>query len=385
MKILYPGATIGVFGGGQLARMLALEARRMGYRIVVLDPDSACPAAQVADGHVLGSMDDVDAAETLARQCDVVTLDNEHVPVEVLERAARFTPVRPSAAVLGVVQDRLEQRRFLERHDTAQVRYAAVDDLQSLHAAAATIGLPGVLKTRRFGYDGKGQVRIERAAEIPSAWDALGHAPAVLEAFADFDKEISVLLSRSLQGTIAFHPVAENLHRNHILWTSRVPARISAQIDADAKQIGRQIAEAFDYVGMLAIELFLMRDGSLLVNEIAPRTHNSGHFSLGACATSQFEQHVRAICGLALGDPSLLRPAVMLNILGDLWRNGPPSFSAVLSQPAAHLHLYGKKEAYPGRKMGHVVVSDNDAERAYELAVSLAAELDRDASDPTVR
>lgn len=385
MKVLYPGATIGVFGGGQLARMLALEARRMGYRIIVVDPDPTCPAAQVSDGVVVGAMDDVEAAETLARQCDVVTLDNEHIPVEVLERAARFTPVRPSPAVLGVVQDRLAQRRFLERHDTAQVRYAAVDDLESLRAAAATVGLPGVLKTRRFGYDGKGQVRIDRVEDIPSAWEAIGQAPAVLESFAPFDKEISVLLSRNLQGNIAFHPVAENVHRNHILWTTRVPARISPQVVTNAQQIGRHIAEAFDYVGMLAIELFLMRDGSLLVNEIAPRTHNSGHFSLGACETSQFEQHVRAICGLALGDGSLLRPAVMLNILGDLWRNGAPSFAAVLSQPNAHLHLYGKRQAYPGRKMGHILVSDDDAERTYAIAESLHAELERAAAEPPVR
>jgi 5-(carboxyamino)imidazole ribonucleotide synthase len=357
--------------------MLAFEARRMGYRIVALDPDPESPAAQVSDRRVVAALDDVEAAEQLAKQCDVVTLDTEHIPSTLLERLERIVPVRPSAAVLRIVQDRLEQRRFLDAQRAAQVRYAAVESAGELHAAVASVGVPAVLKTRRSGYDGKGQVRIGSTEQVAAAWQAVGRAPAILEEFVEFDREISVLLARDLEGNVCFYPIAENLHRRHVLWTSRVPARVSTATATAAQQLASHIAAALGHVGMLALELFVTRDGALLVNEIAPRTHNSGHFSLGACVTSQFEQHVRAICGLALGDPSLLRPAVMLNLLGDLWQTGVPRFGAVLSQPNVHLHLYGKQRAYPGRKMGHVLVLDDDLDRAYARAEAIAGELER--------
>lgn len=378
MKPLWPGATIGVLGGGQLARMLALEARRMGYRVVVLDPEPRSPAAQVADGQVIGAFDDVAAAEQLANQCDVITLDHEHIPAELLERLERITPVRPGSRVLRVIQDRLEQRCFLDDQRAGQARWTKVGTREELHEAVRTIGLPAILKTRRSGYDGKGQVRIEHADQIESAWNAIAAAPAILEAFVDFEKEISVLLARDLQGNVRFHPIAENLHRRHVLWTSRVPARVSAEQTAQAEQLGARIAEALGHVGMLAVELFVTRDGGLLVNEIAPRTHNSGHYTFGACATSQFEQHARAICGLPLGDPSLLRPAVMLNLLGDLWQSGAPKWEALLGKPDTHLHLYGKERATPGRKMGHVLVLDDDIERAHARAEAIATELGAD-------
>ncbi len=380
MTRVWPGGTIGILGGGQLGRMLALEARRMGYRVAVLDPEPEGPAAQVADSHVRGAFDDLEAAMKLAGESDVITLDTEHVPRELLERLETMKPMRPSARVLRVIQDRLEQRRFLEALGAPQVRYAAVSDAESLRAAAELVGLPSVLKTRRSGYDGKGQARAALPVELAGAWGRIGEAPAILESFVAFEKEISVLLARDVDGDVRFHPIAENVHRHHILRTSRVPARIPEELAAQAQALGARIASALDHVGMMAVELFVTRGGSLLVNEIAPRTHNSGHYSFGACATSQFEQHVRAICGLPLGDPSLLRPAVMLNLLGDLWRDGPPSWSPVLAHPAAHLHLYGKRRASPGRKMGHVLILGEDVEQVSTLAETIAAELDRGAS-----
>jgi 5-(carboxyamino)imidazole ribonucleotide synthase len=373
---IWPGGTIGVMGGGQLARMLALEARRMGYRIAVLDPEPAGPAAQVADISVEGAFDNLEAAEALAAHSDVITIDTEHVPATVLERLETLQPVRPSADVLRVVQDRLEQRRFLEARGVPQVRHAPVSDAASLHAAISAVGLPAILKTRRSGYDGKGQARVDRADALADAWRAVGETPAVAESFVDFEREISVLLARDLDGNVRFYPIAENTHRRHILYTSRVPARISAELASRAVELGARIASDLGHIGMMAVEMFVTHEGGLLVNEIAPRTHNSGHYSFGACATSQFEQHIRAICGLPLGDPALLRPAVMLNLLGDLWSNGPPPWSIVLSHPAARLHLYGKRRSSPGRKMGHVLVLSDNADDAHTVAEAIAAELE---------
>jgi 5-(carboxyamino)imidazole ribonucleotide synthase len=378
-----PGGTIGILGGGQLARMMALEARRMGYRVAIQDPDPEGPAGQVSDVRVAGAFDDLEAARTLARHSDVITLDTEHIPASLLEQLEALKPVRPAARVLRIVQDRLEQRRFLEAQGIPQVRYAPVSDAESLPAAAGTVGFPAVLKTRRFGYDGKGQARIDAPAGCADAWAALRGAPAVLESFVDFEREVSALLARDLDGNIRFYPVAENTHKRHILHTSRVPARIPPALASRAQELGARIASALGHVGMMAVELFVTRDGGLLVNEIAPRTHNSGHYTFGACATSQFEQHVRAVCGLPLGDPALLRPAVMLNLLGDLWSGGPPDWSKVLAHPTARLHLYGKRRASAGRKMGHVLILDEDADRAYSLAEKISAELEAGAAQGT--
>ena len=377
MSQIWPGGTIGIIGGGQLARMTALEARRMGYRIAVLDPDPEGPAAQVADFCVTAAFDNLEAAKTLAARSDVITIDTEHVPAELLEQLEAMKPVRPAASVLRIVQDRCEQRRFLEAQGVPQPGNAAVSDAKSLRAAATVVGFPCVLKTRRSGYDGKGQARVGCVEELEGAWRALGQPPAVVESFVDFEKEISVLLARDLDGNVRFYPIAENTHRRHILHTSRVPARIPVELVAQAEKLGARIASALGHVGMMAIELFVTREGSLLVNEIAPRTHNSGHYTFGACATSQFEQHVRAICGLPLGDPSLLRPALMLNLLGDLWRDGLPAWHAVLSQPTARLHLYGKKRPAAGRKMWHVLILDEDGQDGAEVAEAIAADLER--------
>lgn len=382
MSAVRPGGTVGIIGGGQLARMMALEARRMGYRVAVSDPDPNGPAGQVADHAVAGAFDDVGAAERVAALADVVTLDTEHVPAPLLERIEATTPVRPSAAVMRAVQDRLEQRRFLEAIDAPQPRYAPFSDVRGLREAAAAVGYPCIVKTRREGYDGKGQVRIGSEAQVEAVWPAAGRVPALVEAFVDFEKEISVLLARDLEGNVRFYPLAENTHRRHILHTSRVPARVPAALAAQAEELGARIAAALGHVGMMAIELFVTRDGRLLVNEIAPRPHNSGHYTFGACVTSQFEQHVRAVCGLPLGDPTLLRPAVMVNLLGELWRAGEPDWGVVLRHPEARLHLYGKREARDGRKMGHVLVLDDDTDRAMALAEDILAQLQRSTAAP---
>lgn len=375
MKAIEPGGTIGIIGGGQLGRMIALEARRMGYKIAVLDPDPRGPAGQVADTCVQGEWSDVAAARALAAASDVVTVDTEHVPADLLAAIEPVVPVRPGASVLRVVQDRLEQRRFLGALGVPQPRIAAVSDAPTLRAGAEEVGFPCILKARRSGYDGKGQARAAGQDALLEAWTALGCPGATLEPVIDFEMEIAVLLARDLRGAAQYFPVARNVHRRHVLETTTVPAKLPEALVAKAEAIAAQIAGGLEHVGVMAVEMFVTRDGELLVNEIAPRTHNSGHFTWGACATSQFEQHVRAICGLPLGDPSLLRPAVMINLLGDLWQGGEPPWASALAHPTARLHLYGKARASPGRKMGHVLVVDEDLTRAEATAHRIVAEL----------
>ena len=381
---LLPGATIGVLGGGQLGRMMALCARQMGYRIVVLDPSPRCPTAQVADGFVVGALDDLESAMHLARQVDVITLDTEHVPADLLAELERVTPVRPGASVLRTIQDRLVQKEFLDARGIPQAPWAPVGPVGpgvgpgaggDLAAALARVGRPAIAKVRRAGYDGKGQVRIEPGADADAALARLRGEPAVVEAVIDFVREISVVLARGLDGAIAIYPIAENVHRRHVLHTTRAPAPMPTAQRARAEAIAVAIAEALGHVGVMAVELFELADGRLLVNEIAPRTHNSGHYTYGACSTSQFEQHVRAICGLPLGDPRALTGAVMVNLIGDLWASGRPAWSRVLAVPEARLHLYGKDAPAPGRKMGHVVILDDDTDRALAAAESLIASL----------
>jgi 5-(carboxyamino)imidazole ribonucleotide synthase len=372
---LLPGATIGVLGGGQLGRMMALAARRMGYRVIVLDPSERCPTAQVADGVVTGALDDVAAARELAKQVDVVTLDTEHVPPELLEELEKLVPVRPGASVLRTINDRQIQKQFLDSLGLPQAKWAPASTDAELAAALAKVGRPAIIKVRRAGYDGKGQVRIDPATDVASEYAKLRGAPAVAEELVRFAREISVILARGLGGEVRIYPIAENVHRRHILHTTRAPAPIAADQRARAEQIAVTVAEALGHVGVIAVEMFELADGRLLVNEIAPRTHNSGHYTYGACATTQFEQHVRAICGLPLGDPRALSGAVMVNLIGDLWQDGPPAWQAVLRRPEARLHLYGKDAPAPGRKMGHVLLLDDDTERALAAAEMLISEL----------
>ncbi|HEU0029622.1 MAG TPA: 5-(carboxyamino)imidazole ribonucleotide synthase [Kofleriaceae bacterium] len=368
MKPLLPGATIGVLGGGQLGRMMAVSARQMGYRIVVLDPSARCPTAQVSDGFVVGALDDVESARHLAKQVDVITLDTEHVPAELLAELETITPVRPGASVLRTIQDRLVQKQFLDGIGLPQARWAPADDIER---ALATVGLPAIVKVRRAGYDGKGQVRIESAADAHAQLARLRGEPAVAEEVVPFTREVSVILARGMTGEVRIYPIAENVHRRHILHTTRAPAPMPDAQRVRAEQIAIQVAEALGHIGVLAVEMFELADGRLLVNEIAPRTHNSGHYTYGACATSQFEQHLRAVCGLPLGDPRPLTGAVMVNLIGDLWSAGPPAWQHVLARPEARLHLYGKDLAAPGRKMGHVLLLDDDTDRALANAEAL--------------
>lgn len=372
---LLPGATIGVLGGGQLGRMMALAARRMGYRICVLDRDARCPTGQVADDVVVGMLDDLESARTVAERSAVVTLDTEHVPAEVLEAIAPICPVRPGPAVLATIQDRAVQKRFLDAQGLPQARWAPVGSPEELAAAVATIGRPSILKARRAGYDGKGQVRLEPGADPRAGWHAIGDVPAVLEALVPFAREVSVILARAMDGEVRIYPLAENEHRRHILHTTRAPAPMPDERRYRAEEIAQKIATALDHVGVMAVEMFELPDGELLVNEIAPRTHNSGHYTYGACATTQFEQHVRAVCGLPLGDARAFTGAVMVNLIGDLWANGEPPWQHVLARPEARLHLYGKLMPAPGRKMGHVVLLDDDTDRALRTAEELVAKL----------
>jgi 5-(carboxyamino)imidazole ribonucleotide synthase len=368
---LGPGATVGVLGGGQLGRMMAVTARQMGYRIVVLDPSARCPTAQVSDGVVVGALDDVDAAKHLARQVDVITLDTEHVPSEVLEELDKIAPVRPGASVLRTIQDRLTQKTFLDKLGLPQAKWAPADDID---AALAHCGRPAIVKVRRAGYDGKGQYRVEDDGR--AVMQKLRGEPAVVEEVVPFAREVSVILARALDGDTRFYPIAENVHRRHILHTTRAPAPMPETQAQRARDIAKTIADSLGHVGVMAVEMFELPDGRLLVNEIAPRTHNSGHYTYGACATSQFEQHIRAICGMPLGDPRALTGAVMVNLIGDLWSAaGPPAWQHVLALPEARLHLYGKDLAAPGRKMGHVVLLDDDTGRALARAEALISVL----------
>lgn len=375
MNVLGPGATIGVLGGGQLGRMMAIAARQMGYRIVVLDPSPRCPTAQVADGFVVGALDDLESARHLARQVDVITLDTEHVPADILVDIAQLAPVRPGAEVLRTIQDRLVQKQFLDRLGMPQAPWAPVGDREELERALAQLGRPVILKVRRAGYDGKGQVRVDAGADAVASYATLRGEPAVAEAVVQFTREISVVLARGMSGEVKLFPIAENAHRRHVLHTTRAPAPMPDAQRARAEEMAISVAEALDHVGVMAVEMFELADGRLLVNEIAPRTHNSGHYTYGACATSQFEQHVRAICGLPLGDPRALTGAVMVNLIGDLWAKGRPPWEHVLSRPDAHLHLYGKDAPAPGRKMGHVLLLDDDTDRALRTAEALISAL----------
>lgn len=375
---LAPGATIGVLGGGQLGRMLAVVARQMGYRIVVLAPNPRCPTAQVADGVVVGALDDLDAARHLAAQVDVITLETEHVPADLLDALAALVPVRPGPSVLRTIQDRLVQKQFLDRLGLGQAPWAPAGDASELAAGLAAVGRPAIIKVRRAGYDGKGQVRITETDDAAAQVEKLARLhgePAVVEQVVPFAREVSVVLARGSDGAHAIYPVAENVHRHHILHTTRAPAPMPDAQRRRAEELAVAVADALGHIGVMAVELFELVDGQLWVNEIAPRTHNSGHYTYGACSTSQFEQHVRAVCGQPLGDPRATTGAVMVNLIGDLWTGGAPAWHHVLARPDARLHLYGKDAPAPGRKMGHVVLLDDDTERALVNAEALIAAL----------
>ena len=371
---LLPGSWIGVFGGGQLGRMLALEARRIGYRVCVLDPDPQCPTGQVADDQVVASYADQEAAGELARRVAVATYEFENVDATAVAAAERLGPVYPGSRVLGIVQNRLRQKDTLARLGFPIAAFHPIQTLPDLETGLQRVGLPAVLKTATSGYDGKGQVYLQADREAPDAYQAL-HVQSemlVLEEYIPFSKELSVICAQDARGATACFPVVENIHRNRILDVTIAPARVSAEVSAAAQQLACSIMEKLDMVGLLAVELFLTQDETLLVNELAPRPHNSGHYTLDACATSQFEQLLRVICHLPLGSTDLLTPAVMVNLLGEVWleTNGQPNFAAALAVPGAKLHLYGKALARPGRKMGHICAVAPTVELALERALA---------------
>lgn len=370
MSVIPPGATVGVLGSGQLGRMFAIAARRMGYRVHTLSPDDDTPTGQVADREIQAAYDDLDAVRAFARGVAVVTFEFENVSAAAAEAAAEHAPVRPAGAVLHTTQNRLREKGFLRRAGFPVTPFAAVRSPEELARAVAGIGTPAVLKTAGWGYDGKGQAKIATPGEAAAAWSALGTDEAILEAFVDFEREVSVVGARGLDGAFAHFGVIANDHRNHILDVSVAPAPVPPAVARAAVEIARGILEALEVVGVLCVEMFLTREGGLLVNELAPRPHNSGHLTFDACVTSQFEQQLRAICGLPLGGTGLLRPAAMANLLGDLWQDGEPDWATACRFPEVKLHLYGKAKPRPGRKMGHLTALAADPEEARRIVLA---------------
>jgi len=349
-KIVGPGGMLGIIGGGQLGRMTALAAARLGIHCHIYCPDPDSPSFLVSDEQTCAPYDDLEALARFADSVDVVTFEFENVPAASLKVLAEHVPVRPNRSVLETSQERVAEKSFFNGLGIETAPWRAVASRAELDRAVAEIGLPAVLKTCRFGYDGKGQAKIKNAADLDAAWEAMSGGPAILEGFVDFVLEASVLVARGIDGHAACYDVVENRHKNHILDVTIAPAPLSPEMTAKAKDIGLRAAEALDLVGLLAVELFVTADGHLLVNEMAPRPHNSGHWTMDACYTDQFEQFVRAVCGLPLGRPDRYADAVMTNLIGDdidQWR-------VLMAEPGAMLHLYGKTEARAGRKMGHV-------------------------------
>jgi len=348
---LPPGSVIGILGGGQLGRMLALAAARLGFDVAILEPEPAAPAARVAAHAVVGAYDDPAALTELGRLASVVTYEFENVPAAAVAQLAQMgVAVAPGALALSVAQDRVEEKTFLNAHDVPTVAFAPADSPQAAVDAAARVGCPALMKTRREGYDGKGQRWVEHAADTAAAFAALGGVPVILEAAADFARELSIIAARGRGGEIAVYPLAENHHESGILRRTTAPALVSAETLAEAQAIAARILRGLDYVGVIGVELFELRDGALLVNEIAPRVHNTGHWTQDGCGVDQFEQHIRAVAGWPLGSTQATAQVEMLNLLGD----EASGWAAYAADPDVRLHLYGKRDAKPGRKMGHV-------------------------------
>jgi 5-(carboxyamino)imidazole ribonucleotide synthase len=370
-RVILPGATLGVMGGGQLGAMFAMSAKRMGYRVEAFSDSADCPAAHHCDRVHVGSYDDPAALVAMARGLDVLTFEFENVSAEPLKALAGVVPVRPAPDVLFTTQDRGREKAFLVREGLACAPHRMVQSRQELHAAVAALGLPAVVKTAAFGYDGKGQRKLDAAAspqQIDDAWDCLsggvGECVLVLEAWVDFNCEISVVAARGLDGSTAVFAPTQNHHSDHILDVSSTPAALPDAVLETAREMAAAVLEKLDVVGVACVEFFVTRDGRVLVNEIAPRPHNSGHLTIAACDTSQFEQQVRAICGLPLGSTEQRAPAAMANLLGDCWNNGEPDWAAALAVPGVSLVLYGKSEPRPGRKMGHFTALAGSVEEA---------------------
>ena len=347
---LKPGDTLGIIGGGQLGRMLSQAASRLGLNVCILDPEENSPACRVSQGQIVAPYDNETALKVLGKSCQAVTFEFENVPAASVETlVASGTEVAPGAKALAVAQDRVEEKTFLNAIKVPTTAFAVIDDLASLRAAVASLGAPVLLKTRREGYDGKGQAWIKAANQVARAWSAIGERPAILEAKADFVRELSVICARSRDGSIAVYPLSENRHEGGILRTTLAPARVEAQTKAQATRIARRILEGLDYVGVMGVELFEMPGGRLLVNEIAPRVHNSGHWTQDGCLCDQFEQHVRAVAGWPLGPTTAHARVEMTNLLGE----EAGRWAELAARKDTVVHLYGKGDPRPGRKMGH--------------------------------
>ena len=369
-QIIAPGATLGVLGSGQLGRMFTIAARRMGYRVHTFSPDQDTPTGQVADREITAAYEDLDALRAFAKDVAVVTFEFENVPSDAVHALEGLVPVRPSRTALYTAQQRGREKAFLFERGFPTVPFVRVSTLAELQDGVARIGTPVVIKSAAFGYDGKGQHKITRPNEVERVWNAVEGGEALVEKFVSLQAEISVIAARGLDGAVAEYPPFENRHRNHILDVTTAPAQIPPAIAAHAREIARAILEALDYIGLLCVEFFVTTDGDLLVNELAPRPHNSGHLTFDAAVTSQFEQQVRAICGLPLGSTELLRPAAMANLLGDLWAEGEPNWAAACRFPDVKLHLYGKTQPRAGRKMGHLTATARTVEEAQELVIA---------------
>ena len=369
-RIVLPGATIGVLGSGQLGRMLALEARRMGYRVHTLSPGVDTPTGQVADLEVSAEYDDLDSIRAFACGVDVMTFEFENVSTAAADAAAELVPVRPSGSALHITQQRAREKGFLADRGYPVTPFARAQSLDELAIGLGVVRLPAIVKTAAFGYDGKGQHRIDRIEDGERVWGLIGHQEAIIESVVDFTHEISVVAARGLDGEFAHYGAIENMHRNHILDLSVSPARVPQGIADEAVHLTHRVLDDLGYVGVLCVEFFVARDGRLLVNEIAPRPHNSGHLTIDACVTSQFEQQVRAVCGLSLGDTTQIKPAAMVNLLGDLWVDGEPDWAAALAMPGVKLHLYGKSDPRVGRKMGHLTALGDSVDEAAAKALA---------------
>jgi 5-(carboxyamino)imidazole ribonucleotide synthase len=377
--MILPGSTLGILGGGQLGRMFTAAARTLGYHVIVLDPDPHSPAAHFADRHIVADFSDQHALEAFGKECAAISTEFENAPAQSLRFLAQFCTVRPGAEAVAISQNRISEKQFFTTHGFPCARYAVIQSRDDIAPAIHQIGLPAIIKRSQLGYDGKGQARVNTTDEALRAFDDMGAVPCVLEELVPLQLEISVILARGADAQTAVFPVAENQHCNGILDVTLAPARIPDNLAEQARHIATQLAERLDYCGVLAVEFFVVAGGRLLINEIAPRPHNSGHYTLNACMTDQFEQQVRTLCGLPLGDARLLSSAVMVNLLGDLWDASVPPLQKigehVLTCPQAKLHLYGKREARPGRKMGHYTVMDAKIEHALALALDIKSTL----------
>ena len=378
--MIFPDAMLGMLGGGQLGRMFTLAAHSMGYRVTVLDPDPLSPAGAIADVHLKAAYQDREALQQLADTCVAVTTEFENVPADSLRWLASHCTVRPGGDAVAVAQDRIREKAFFRACNLGVAPYAVIESDADIAQALASL-FPGILKRARFGYDGKGQMRVANADEARKAFKDMGSESCVLEQRITLKCEISAVIARGADGAGRSFPVSENRHRMGILDVSIVPARVAPELAKQGEEWALRIADKLNYCGVLAVEFFVTGSGELLVNEMAPRPHNSGHYTIDACVTSQFEQQVRTLCGLPLGDTKLLSPVVMVNLLGEAWQQGAPQWDRVLNLPDAKLHLYGKHEARGGRKMGHYTVLDHSAEAALQKALIIRAALYPDWQD----